>query len=193
MRGFDPAYLGTPPWDIGRPQAAVITLAQEGQFHGEALDVGCGTGENALYLASEGHRVWGVDASPRAIAKAQAKAQERNLQVTFQVWDALHLEGLRRRFDTLLDVGLFHIFSDAERLRYVSSLSAGLRPRGVYHMLCFSDAEPLDWGGPRRITQEEIREAFQEGWRVEAIRPARFESHFHADGGKAWLASVVRD
>jgi methylase of polypeptide subunit release factors len=76
-RDFDAAYAGIPPWDIGRPQQAYVELAQTGKIHGSVLDVGCGTGEHALYLAHHGHAVWGVDSSPTAIGKAQQKATAR--------------------------------------------------------------------------------------------------------------------
>src|SRR4051794_31103811 len=83
-----------PPWDIGRPQADVVRLAELGGFKGVVLDVGCGTGENALYLSQKGLDVWGIDAVPAAIDRAKAKAQERKAKVHFQVGDALALKAL---------------------------------------------------------------------------------------------------
>jgi ubiquinone/menaquinone biosynthesis C-methylase UbiE len=114
--GFEFAYrYGTPPWDIGRAQDAIVRLAEEGLIAGDVIDVGCGTGENALYLASRGISVLGVDAAPTAIARAREKAQLRGSSATFLVADALALEGLGRTFDTAIDCGLFHTFSDADR------------------------------------------------------------------------------
>ncbi len=156
------------------------------------MDIGCGTGENTLYLAQQGLKAWGVDASPRAIKKAKAKAKRRGISVTFLVADALVLARLGQTFETVIDSGLFHLFSDPERVRFVESLAGALRQGGSYFMLAFCDQEPADWGGPRRITQEEIRAAFREGWTVESIRPATFESNIHPDGGLAWLSSVTR-
>jgi 2-polyprenyl-3-methyl-5-hydroxy-6-metoxy-1,4-benzoquinol methylase len=83
MDWFDEAYSGTPPWDIGRPQGEFVRLAESGAIRGDVLDVGCGTGENALYLASLGHVVLGIDAAPHAIEKARKKSEERGIQVTF--------------------------------------------------------------------------------------------------------------
>lgn len=192
MSGFDRAYLGTPPWDIGRPQGAFVRLQRDGEIRGAVLDVGCGTGENALFLAAQGYAVWGIDDSPRAIAKARAKAQERRAKATFLVADVLAGPPLDRTFDTVVDSGLFHVFSDDERRAFGDTLRALLRPGGTYFMLCFSEHEPTDWGGPRRITQEEIRSTFRDGWTVNYIREAAFESRFHANGGRAWLSSVTR-
>jgi SAM-dependent methyltransferase len=82
---FDATYVGTPPWDIGRPQAAFLELAQAGELHGRVLDVGCGTGEHALMAARLGFDATGVDSSPRAINIATAKAEERGLSIRFLV------------------------------------------------------------------------------------------------------------
>jgi cyclopropane fatty-acyl-phospholipid synthase-like methyltransferase len=111
--------------------------------------------------------------------------------VKFVLGDALHLEELGRRFDTITDCGLFHVFSDEDRRAYVKSLKAGLKRSGTYVMLCFSDQEPADWGGPRRVTEEEIREAFNRGWSINYVREARFSTTFNDEGGRAWLSSVT--
>ncbi|MFQ5918569.1 MAG: class I SAM-dependent methyltransferase [Thermoplasmata archaeon] len=192
MEFFDSAYEGTPPWDIGRAQPEFVRLEQAGRIGTTVLDIGCGTGENALYLAQRGHEAWGVDASPRAIKKAEAKSASREIPVTFLVGDAFNLGRLGRTFETAIDSGLFHTFSDQERVRFLDSLARVLPRGGSYFMLAFCEQEPADWGGPRRVTQEEIRATFREGWTVESIQPAKFESNIHPDGGLAWLSSVTR-
>jgi len=190
---FNLAYEGgrAPPWDIGRPQSEVVHLAQAGELRGLILDVGCGTGENALYLTSLGHETCGIDSSPLAIEKAKKKAQERRLKATFLVRDALQLSGLGRSFDTVIDSGLFHVFSDQERPVYAASVASVLRPGGNYYMLCFSDREP-DSFGPRHLSQEEIKATFRAGWRINYMREARLESHVHPNGAHAWLSSITR-
>jgi cyclopropane fatty-acyl-phospholipid synthase-like methyltransferase len=190
---FDLVYESerVPPWDIGRPQGEIVRLARTKQFTGSVLDLGCGTGENALYLASLGHETWGIDSSPYAIEKAKKKAQERHLKVTLLVRDALEVGDLGRTFDNVIDTGLFHIFSDEERPLYALTIASVLRPSGKYHMLCFSDHE-TDPQGPRPVTRKKIRATFRHGWKINYIRAARFEDNIHMDGAYAWLSSITR-
>jgi cyclopropane fatty-acyl-phospholipid synthase-like methyltransferase len=185
---FESSYHGTPPWDIGRPQPAIVRLAESGKISGAVLDVGCGTGENILYLAQRGLVATGIDGAPTAIRKARAKAKARGLNVQFEIADALDLSP-PARFDTVIDSGLFHVFSDDERPRFRESLGRVLRPGGTYFLMCFSEKEPGDWG-PRRVTQAEIRSVFRDGWRVNSIEASAFE----INGGsiQAWLASISR-
>jgi cyclopropane fatty-acyl-phospholipid synthase-like methyltransferase len=170
----------------------VVRLAEEGLLGGAVLDAGCGTGENALYLAGRGADVVGVDFVPSAVERARAKASDRGVRAYFLVHDALHLRELGRCFDAVLDCGLFHTFEDEERPRYADSVAGVLRAGGALHLLCFSEQERSE-GGPRRVTQAEIREAFREGFRVEWIRPEVFESRSHPEGARAWVARVVRE
>ena len=191
MDFFDSAYKGTPPWDIGRPQKEFVELVRRGEITGSVLDIGCGTGEHALFFADEGHEVWGIDSAPLAIRKAREKAEGRGLQVHFLVLDARDLPRLNRTFNTATDSGLFHTLSDEDRPVFVDNLAAILSPAGKYFMLCFSDREPAGYG-PRRITKREIQESFFEGWSINYIRPAIFESRTREKGPWAWLSSISK-
>jgi SAM-dependent methyltransferase len=188
---FDALYAGTPPWDIGRPQPAFLALAEAGAIRGRVLDVGCGTGEHVLMAADLGLDATGLDAAPTAIDAARRKARDRALTTCFLIWDALRLAELGERFDTVLDSGLFHVFQDEDRPRFVDGLRAVVRPGGRYLMLCFSDRQPGVWG-PRRVTQDEIRASFADGWRVDSIEPARFDVTIDPGGALAWLAAITR-
>ena len=189
---FDATYLaGRAPWDIGRPQSAFRELADRGRLVGRVLDVGCGTGEHALMAAALGLDATGVDAADTAITIARRKASERDLGARFITWDALELAALGESFDTVVDCGLFHVFEDLERPRFVDALRASTPAGAWYYMLCFSDREPGDWG-PRRIQQDEIRASFGDGWHVATIEPAQLETTIEPESAHAWLASIQR-
>ena len=189
--GFNPAYSGTPPWDIGHPQLEFVRLEEAGEIQGSVLDVGCGTGEHVLYLAQRGHEAVGVDSAPLAIERARAKAAQRSIPATFAVADALELRALGRTFETVIDCGLFHIFAPEVRPKFVASLGEVLRPGGSYLMLGYSDQDP--GRGPPGFSPEDIREVFAAEWRINYIRAARFEI-LEVPGHKtrAWLSSLTR-
>src|SRR5919199_76783 len=125
---FETAYAGQAPWDIGRPQKALLAVAD--RIAGGVLDVSCGTGENALYFAGRGCTVTGIDFLEEPITRARRKATERGLPATFLVMDALALKDLPEVFDSVIDSGLFHVFSDEDRKHYVEGLASVLRPGG---------------------------------------------------------------
>ncbi len=192
---FESAYAGRAPWDIDGPQKAFLDVAD--RIAGSILDAGCGTGENALFFAGRGHKVTGIDYLPEPIDRARRKAAERGLEATFQVLDALALKDVPEVFDTAIDSGLFHVFDDEDRRRYVEGLASALKPGGRLFLLCFSDEES-GTQGPRRVSRREIEDAFAEGWEVESIGPSRFEVRpdlkdirFGEGGPRAWF-SVIR-
>jgi SAM-dependent methyltransferase len=191
---WDASYQDGPaPWDLGRPQPAIVRLASEGGFAGAVLDAGCGTGENALHVASLGLSVLGFDVAETALAVARKKADDRGIEVEFAAADALRLERLGRRFDTVLDCGLFHTFDADERPEYVASLASVTEHGGTLYVLCFSDDDPDT--GPHPVSEEELRAAFNpgDGWNVAAIEPDRVQTRFHDDhGAPAWFATIKR-
>jgi SAM-dependent methyltransferase len=191
---WDASYHNGPaPWDRGRPQPAIVRVASAGGFTGAVLDAGCGTGENALHLAGLGLSVLGVDVAETALAMAREKAHERGLDVEFVAADAFELHRLDRRFDTVLDCGLFHAFDGDERPRYLASLASVTEHGGTLYLLCFSDDGPDT--GPHPVSREELRAAFGpgSGWNVAAIEPDRVQTRFHDDdGAPAWFATIKR-
>jgi SAM-dependent methyltransferase len=193
-RPWDASYHDGPaPWDIERPQPAVVRLASQGGFTGSVLDVGCGTGENALHVGALGLPVLGVDVAPTAVAMAQAKAEERSVGAEFAVADALALNRLGRRFATVLDCGLFHTFDGDERLRYVASLTSAAASGATLYVLCFSDEGPDI--GPHPVRQDELTQAFAaaDEWKIVSIVPDRIGTRFHDEhGAPAWLATISR-
>lgn len=147
-------------------------------------------------LAARGLEVVGIDIAGTAVERALGKALERGVAAEFLVWDALELGRLIDRigrFDSAIDSGVFHTFGDGDRPRYVAGVASAVRADGHLFLMCFSEHEP-DWGGPRRVTQGEIRASFsaERGWSVEKIEAARFATSHPEGGSRAWLATIRR-
>jgi cyclopropane fatty-acyl-phospholipid synthase-like methyltransferase len=192
---FENAYAEKAPWDIPGPQPGFVEVAD--QIEGAILDAGCGTGENAMFFAQRGNNVTGIDFLEEPIKRAKQKAVERGLSVNFLVMDALALKEIPQVFDNVIDCGLFHVFSDDDRKKYVKSLASILKSGGRLFLMCFSDEEPAGVG-PRRISKAELQAAFAIGWEIESISPKRFQTipefkdQFSAGGPKAWFVVVRR-
>jgi ubiquinone/menaquinone biosynthesis C-methylase UbiE len=170
-----------------------VRLASDGAFTGAVLDAGCGTGENALHVASLGLHVLGVDVAETALSIAREKAAGRGIDADFVVADALHLDRLGRVFETVLDCGLFHTFDRDERRDYAASLASVTSPGADLYVLCFSDVGP-DTCGPHPISQEELRTAFTRSgdWSVASVSADRIQTRFDVRGAPAWLAEIER-
>ncbi|MCE9631614.1 MAG: class I SAM-dependent methyltransferase [Planctomycetia bacterium] len=184
------------PWDIGRPQRAFVEAA--GSIVGRVLDSGCGTGDLSIWLAERGRTVTGVDFLSAPLESARRKAADRGVVVTFLEMDALAIGEIPERFDAVTDCGLFHTFDEPGRRAYVAALHRLLEPGARVFVLCFADSEP-GGHGPRRVSEQELREAFRDGWEVESIEPSRFEvvpgipgAEFSAGGARAWFATILR-
>lgn len=193
-RPWDASYQDGPaPWEFGGPQPAVAQLVSEGAFHGTVLDAGCGSGDNALLIASSGVPVVGFDVAETALARAREKAAEHGVDAEFVAADALQLDELGRRFDTILDSGLFHTFDAGERSQYVVSLASVARSGATLYVLCFSDEEP--GAVPHPVSQIDLHAAFaaDSGWSVLSIEARRIETRMHESGAPGWLATVRRN
>lgn len=193
---FENLYTGQPRWEIGRPQTAILDVAD--RITGSVLDAGCGTGENALFFVDRGQHVTGIDFLADPIRIAKQKAVERGLTATFLVMDALALKELPEVFDNAIDSGLFHVFSDEDRQRYVEGLASVLKPGGRLFLLCFSDAEPGSQG-PRRVSRAELDDVFSKSWEIESVTPSRYEVRpdpsdpsFQDGGPRAWFVVARR-
>ncbi len=158
------------------------------------LDIGCGTGEHALFFASLGLDVLGVDASAIAVERASERARERGLTARFAELDVQELASLGETFDTITDSGCLHTLSDDAMRATIAGAHAVLRPGGTYWLKCFS--ELATGPGPRQLTQERIAELFADGWSVHSIEPAEFlllpSYDFGENASLAWLARIER-
>ena len=182
-------------WDIGEPQPVLVELDGCGAITGAVLDAGCGTGDNALYLARHGYTVTGLDAAPSAIAHARTKASQQRLPVEFGVADARELSAYQGRFDTIIDSGLFHIFSNTDQARYLAALHRASRDGARLHVLAISDTAP-GTRGPRRLTETEMRAAFTDGWILDDLQrgtmAGALPGQTHRADIPAWLATAHR-
>lgn len=191
-------YYAAPraPWDIGRPQRAFLEAADA--IGGRVIDLGCGTGELAVWLAERGSAVTGVDFLAGPLDLARQKAAGRGVAVNFLEMDAVDVGAIPERFDAATDCGLFHTFDDEGRRRYVAALTQLLEPGARIFLLCFSTAEPGDYG-PRRVSEQELRDTFAAGWDIERVTPAFFEivpgildAEIGPEGAKALFAVIRR-
>ncbi len=183
LADFDAAYRGEPlveglqfagvPWDIGEPQPAVVDLERDGRLFGEVLDVGCGLGENAIFLAGRGHRVTGVDAAPTAIDRARERARSRGVDVEFAVADATVLAGYEGRFDSVLDSALYHCLGEEQRTLYAAALHRATRPGALLSLMCFAGTPGAP--SPFGVSEENLRTTLPAaGWTITDLRQTTY-------------------
>lgn len=192
--GFTKIYAETnPPWDIGKPQPPFIAVAD--RIEGPLLDCGCGTGGTAVYFAKRGLAVTGIDFVAEAIARAKTRAAEENVTVEFLVKDAMSLSTWERRFASVIDSGLYHIYDEAQRRPYVEGLAHIVENGGHLYLFAFADGPAAPGGG---LTREAIAGDFAQGWRIEALdyapgelNPAFEHPELLADL-KMWFAVIRR-
>ena len=169
------------PWDIGQAQPQLMELEALGGITGEVLDIGCGLGDNAIYLASRGHSVTGLDGSPAAIERARDRAAQAGVLnptagsagVTFDVAEATNLTGYDGRFDTVVDSALYHCLDDEGRQAYAASLYRATRPGARWHLYCFSDGNINGLVAPMgSVPESNIRDTLTaNGWRIDFLGP----------------------
>lgn len=173
-----------PPWDTGTPDPLLVDMIEAVVIPpGRTLEIGCGTGTNAIFLARHGFDVLGVDSSEVAINKARAKAHG---QCRFEVIDFLAATPTGGPFEFVFDRGCFHVFDDeSDRARFAQKVSAELVEGGLWLSLVGStEGGPRDQGPPRRSARE-VMNAIEPWLEIVQLRSAEFtvfEEHL-----KAWL------
>lgn len=178
-RDWDESYRkGVPPWDPGDYDAHLPrVLADHRIVPGRALDIGCGEGKSALYLAGYGFTCTGIDVAPSAIETAKSRAAESGiLACDFRV--ASFPEDAERPddgYDFIMDRGLFHILREpTDTGRYLDKVCELLAPKGVYYTLMAKLEGATDDGGPPKWTEDEVRSAFEPKMQVRELRADRF-------------------
>jgi SAM-dependent methyltransferase len=184
---FDKLYRGEPmfdgapaptgiPWDIGQAQPRLMELEALGGISGEVLDIGCGLGDNAIFLASQGYSVTALDGSATAIDLASRRAGEAGVKVTFGIADATNLTGFDGQFDTVVDSALYHCLDDDGRRSYAAGLHRATTPGARWHLFCFSGGTVNGVVCPvRHVPEENIRETLRgNGWQIEFLGPTTY-------------------
>jgi SAM-dependent methyltransferase len=160
--------LGITPWERSSVPKPVLELADTAEQPGRALDLGCGTGRDAVYLGGRGWAVTGVDAVPQAIAGAHRRASEAATEVQWVLGDVTRLRtlGIADDYSLVIDRGCFHGLSERERERCAQEVTAVTAPGARFLMFAF---EPRALGvGPRGVTREQIEAHFAPAWELES-------------------------
>lgn len=179
------------PWDIGGPQQVVQQLVALGAIKGEVLDPGTGPGHHAIYYASQGYSATGIDSSPTAIERAKENARRAGVSVNFQVADATRLEGLKNRFDTVVDCAFYHVFSDVPEAKrsYARALHRATKPGARLYMFEFGPGTVNGIGAPRSLSEDDFRQVFPDaGWEITYLAPATYQVNMSLEAFDLMLA-----
>lgn len=186
VKGVDSPFQGV-PWDIGAPQPVVVRLAESGVLRDEVLDAGCGLGENAIFLAKQGHRVTGVDGSAVALEKARARAVEHGVDVTFTHADVTTMDGVEPRFASVLDSALYHCLTAEQRDAYAAALARVTLPGATLHLFCFADEGNDAFGLPMHVSQDDLREHLGRHWTIKSIERTDYTTALRPE---TWVAEL---
>lgn len=167
---------GCTPWDSGEPDPHLVERVASGELApGRLLEIGCGTGTNALWLAERGFDVTALDLAPLAIERAGEKSAAAGASVRFLVHDILAAPAPGGPYDLVFDRGVFHVFDEpAERARFAERVAAALRVGGRWLSLAGSTEGPERDTGPPRRSARDLVTAVEPSLAIVALRSTEF-------------------
>ncbi|MBM4035988.1 MAG: class I SAM-dependent methyltransferase [Planctomycetes bacterium] len=192
LERWDSAYRGgrTPGWDVGRVTDELSKIVEDGTIRpGRALELGCGTGTNAVYLATKGFSVTGVEIAPTALTLAEQQARKANVRVRWLVADVTAL-GEMEPFDFVFDRGCYHHVQLYNSAGFVKTANRLTRPGGHFLLLAGNANEPRH-GGPPRVEEKKLVDDFAETWDFVCLREIRFESRDPNNKSGPWAWSLL--
>jgi methyl halide transferase len=183
---------GTPPWDTGRANSELVAFVEDGRLKpGTVLELGCGTGANAVYLARRRFEITAVDGSPLALERARLRAEQSSALVRFVLADVFDFGRSAGRFDFVFDVGFYHFIRQTELSRFLDLLWWVTRPGSYYLTVAGSVGEQAE-GGPPQVSEDEIRDELGRLFEICELRPSRLDSPNRAEGYQAWCCLMRR-
>ncbi len=190
---WETAYReGTPPWDAGRPHAELAHVLDEYRLNPKTvLEVGCGTGADAIVLARRRFEVTAVDCSPIAIERARLRAEQSDAVLRFVLDDVFTFARSAGQFDLVYDAGLYHSVRHTNLEQYLDMLWRVTRPGSYYFCLAGAPAEEVE-EGPGQVTEDEMHNELGRLFEFVHLRPTRLESADPSQSYAGWSCLMLR-
>ncbi len=183
---------GTPPWETGKPAAELVRVLDQGLVPtGSVLELGCGTGADAILLAQRGFELTAIDSSPTALERTRFRAEQEDVLARFVLADAFEFAATAGQFDLVYDAGFYHFIRQNQLAQFVDLLWRVTRPGSFYLALIGSTEEPAE-GGPPQVSEKQIRHELGRLLDFVHLRPFRFESPQREEGYLGWSCLMRR-
>ncbi len=183
---------GTPVWETGEPSAELIRFLDEKRIgRGSALDVGCGTGADAIYMVRRGLEVTAVDSSPTAIERARVRAEQKDALPRFVLADFFEFAHGAGNFDLVYDSGFYHYVRHIDLDRYLDALWRVTRPGTYYLTLAAAPGESME-GAPPPVSKRQLYDELGRLFEVIRLEQIRMASPIFDDGYPAWSCLMQR-
>ena len=183
---------GTPPWETGKPAGELVRMVDERLLKpARTLELGCGTGANAVYLARRGFEVTAVDSSPTAVERARTRAEQTGALLRIVLADVFEFGETCGPFDLVFDAGFYHSIRNENLTRFLDLLWRVTQPGSLYFTLAGAPEDEVE-GGPPQVTEDELRSELGRLFECVQVRPFRFESSHHKEGYPGWSCLMRR-